>query len=103
MKYPNNITMADTGWARIHKGHGLNHDALREDLAKELGQGLPDQEMRIRELYFAYTPRVKWCEPYGHACALNGEWHGHWSEVRPNDDSAVTIVEWHRVPAPATS
>jgi hypothetical protein len=25
------------------------------------------------------------------------------NNIRPNDDSAVTIVEWHRVPAPATS
>ena len=37
--------------------------------------------MRIRELDFAYAPRVTWCEQYGPTCDLNGEWHGHCSEV----------------------
>lgn len=30
MKYPNNITTADTAWARIHHGRSLNPDTRRE-------------------------------------------------------------------------
>ncbi|MEB3023015.1 MULTISPECIES: hypothetical protein [Mycolicibacter] len=90
--------MGDTGWARIHQGHGLDLDMLRADLIREHGDALPGQELRIRELHFGYAPRVMWCGQYGTPCELQGEWHGHWYEVQPSSDSAVTVAEWQQVP-----
>lgn len=93
MKYPTDM-VTDDGWLRIHEGHNLSREALEYDL-RERGHARPDgTELHVDEWHLGYAPRVKWCAQYGWPCDQEGEWHGHWYHVQPNDRSAFTAVSW---------
>lgn len=100
MKYPNDI-VNDDGWGRIHEGHGLDLDGLQRDLERNGGQQRrPGEHLNIREVYFCWVPRIKWCGNLGWPCDNEGEWHSHWEEVRPNPERAFTVVNWSLEEAP---
>lgn len=93
--YPRDIVTID-GWGRIHEGHSLDPATLRDDLREKMRDGAPGQEPAINEVYLKHTSRIMWCERLdGAGCDLNGEWHGHWSEVMPSPGSEFTLVHWH--------
>lgn len=89
--YPTDIVTSE-GWARIHQGHELDRDLLLADLASAQVP-LQGDVLRVHEAHFAYKPRVKWCSNFdGYGCDQEGEWHGHWFEVKPGPDTAFTVV-----------
>lgn len=96
MKYPADIVTNDGEWGRVHLGHDLNREMLREDL---LDSGVADPPfddagIEVDQVHFRYAPRVKWCADYGGPCDLEGQWHGHWHSVLPHPERAMTIVLW---------
>jgi hypothetical protein len=101
MEYPTDI-VNDYGWGRIHRGHNLTLDMLQRDMVEHHGYPAEGQSMRIEEVHMRYVPRVKWCERLdGWPCDDEGEWHSHWTAVRPGQDTAFTLVHWESVRQPA--
>lgn len=95
MKYPADIVT--DRWGRIHRGHGLDVEMLREDLEHNVGPQPVGHDLHIDQWHLGYAPRVKWCENYGWPCDEEGEWHAHWYAAKPTDDNAFTMVSWQRV------
>lgn len=91
--YPADIVSEDTGWGRIHEGHGLSVASLKADYEHCAG-GVPDGcALTVDEVWFGFVRRVKWCEPYiGWGCDQEGDWHSHWYAVRPAPGFAYTVV-----------
>lgn len=95
MRYPTDIVNDDHGWHRIHKGHNLDRDMLRADLEEAVDLQRIGTELVVKEVYLRYVPRVKWCERLdGWVCDDQGQWHSHWTEVKPTPERAMTIVYW---------
>lgn len=93
-KYP--ADYYDHQWGRIHQGHGLSRHALWVDLRDSVPQP-PNSHMRVDELHLREIPRVMWCERYDSPCEFNGEWHRHWTAVKPGDEaSEMTQAYWSR-------
>lgn len=90
--YPTDI-YTDAGHGRIHEGHGLTATELRDDLNYAIGPRQP-YLIDIEQVWLRYQPRVKWCERIdGIGCDMNGDWHGHWSQVRKGTPGcAYTVV-----------
>lgn len=96
------------GDAAILDEHGHTSEALARLVEPVIGPG----PYEVHEVWMHHTPRVKWCERIDSACDSNGEWHGHWSEVRRNplhpESCAVSVVfppvekETDRAESPAT-
>lgn len=98
MKYPTDYINEDTGWSRIHRGHGLDRDALAADVKHAQGwvPGM-DGPLVVEEVWLAYTPRVKWCANLlGAPCGQEGDWHAHWHEVHPAPGCNFTLVRVDR-------
>jgi len=96
-RYPTDIVTTDgDGWARIHKGHGLDKEMLREDVIHNVDDQRVGEVLVVEEVHLSYTPRVKWCSRHsdGWGCDHEGEWHGHWFAVRPGADTAFTLARW---------
>jgi hypothetical protein len=92
MDYPADI-YTDRGHSRIHEGHGLTPEVLRDDLDYAIGPRQP-YDLEVEEVWMTYRRRVMWCDRIdGFGCDMNGEWHGHFSEVRAGTPGcAYTIV-----------
>jgi hypothetical protein len=70
------------GHALILRGHNLDAKTTRFVAEKEQ----LDHPQSV-EVYWHEHRRVMWCERIdGFGCDQNGEWHRHWSEVKPNAD-----------------
>ena len=94
--YPTDI-VTDDGWERIHRGHGLDRDALRADLDHNQGVARGGWDLVVQEVHLAYQPRVKWCGRRGEPCDNEGDWHAHWHEVRSGDDATkFTLARYRR-------
>ncbi|SDH55080.1 hypothetical protein [Microbacterium sp. 77mftsu3.1] len=93
--YPGLIYTGE-GPEAILLGHGLPLDEVIAAEADILGPLEPKFERVISEVHFAYTPRVKHCSRLdGWGCDQEGEWHGHFYEVKPAAGTAHTLVR-HR-------
>lgn len=90
VKYPAMILNED-GWGVILEGHALEAAVLRDACVEWFGSDSP----RVQEVHFEYVPRIKNCSQRdGWGCDNEGDWHGHWFEVRPAPDgsTAFTII-----------
>lgn len=96
--YPQDI-VNESGWGRIHQGHGLDRSKLQADLEHNVGAQIGGELLTITETRLAYRPRIKWCGRIdGFGCDNEGEWHRHWFEVRQNGE-LFTIAQWLPVPS----
>ena len=92
------LMVEDNGYAAILRGHGLSQDVI--DAAEEsmIGKPAEDYFTEVEEVWFDWVPRVKWCSRHplsgGWSCDQEGDWHGHWFEVRETDIEAChfTII-----------
>ncbi len=79
------------GWALIFAGHGHDTNALIDAASDEFGT----RSFVTEEAWLQRHKRVMWCERIdGFGCDNNGEWHAHWSGVRPNVNESTkwTVV-----------
>lgn len=92
---PVNVMTDDDIDQRMYPGHGLDADVLRADLIAEYGPPGVGEVLVTEEVHFRYVPRVKHCSEYdGFGCPLDGDWHAHWTQVRPHPDAAYTLAWW---------
>lgn len=95
MKYPAMI-LTDDGWGVILEGHSLQGETLRTLCREWFGS----EVFRSQEVHFEYVPRIKHCSQRdGWGCDNEGEWHGHWFEVRPAADGSTAFTILHEVEA----
>ena len=96
MKYPTDIVVDNlTAWRRIHRGHDLDVDMLRRDLAEAQGDEPTATGVKVDEVWLRYVPRVKWCAAVdGWGCDEQGEWHSHWFATMPGTGDAFSIAGW---------
>jgi hypothetical protein len=94
-KYPALIYTAD-GPEAIARGHGLSIAQIEAAEREVLGELDPGRERVVQEVNFRFVSRIKWCANLdGFGCDQEGEWHGHWTEVRPNPsapNTAYTLI-----------
>lgn len=97
-EYPTDYISEDTGKSRIHRGHGLDRDVLAADV--EHAQGWvagEDGDLVVEEVWLHYVPRIKWCSNLdGFGCGSEGDWHGHWTQVRPSPGAEFTLARADR-------
>lgn len=92
------LMVEDNGYAAILRGHGLPANALEAAEASMIGKPDDGWFTQVEEVCFDWVPRVKWCSRHplsaGWSCDQEGEWHGHWFEVRETDIEAChfTII-----------
>ncbi|MEB3023450.1 MULTISPECIES: hypothetical protein [Mycolicibacter] len=95
-QYPADIIIHDDDWGRIHLGHNLDRDMLRQELL-EANVDTPHVGITVEEGHFRYLPRVKWCANYiMGGCDQEGDCHSHWYPVKPQPGSAMTVVTWDK-------
>lgn len=85
ISYPTDIHTVN-GWERIHTGHSLDPDELIADFTREHIKVRSDQIIALEEVFFSFSPRVKWCGRRGNPCFADGTWHPHWYGVEPTPD-----------------
>lgn len=102
MKYPTEIVDDYGQWGRIHRGHGLDQGDLEADLEFNQGRPFVPASLKLKEVHFRYIPRIKWCDLYG-GCDQEGDWHGHWVEVKPSESTAFTVATWELADEAAAS
>jgi hypothetical protein len=93
--------VTEDGWTRLHRGHKLDRDDLRDDLVHNQGEPLPGHDLHVDEWNLGYAPRVKWCEQYGWPCNQEGDWHAHWYQAKPSESNAFSVASWQHVYAEA--
>lgn len=95
--YPTLIHTYD-GWGVIARGHNLTPEQHLEVIRDYDAAMLPAKGHTIQaaEVHFGYSPRVKWCgDRYGSSCDQEGDWHGHWYDLRANDDQSTKFTVLH--------
>ncbi|QDM57121.1 hypothetical protein SEA_WHACK_58 [Rhodococcus phage Whack] len=95
MSYPTDyFDFTTETFGRIHEGHNLDRDALMADLV-EARWNQPGKQMQVAEEHLRYHPRLKWCgRMFGWPCDNEGAWHAHWEGVKPDVDTAFTVIQW---------
>ncbi|KAB2809245.1 hypothetical protein F9L07_19585 [Pimelobacter simplex] len=86
------VTLEDfSGHALILRGHALSAETIAKVAAEE-----HITRPKTVEVFWNEHPRVKWCERIdGFGCDENGDWHRHWSAVKPNaNESTHFTVMW---------
>ena len=99
VSYPTGIHTYD-GWGVIAEGHKLS-EAEQLAAIREYDEGLTPTEgqtINAEEVYFGYSPRVKWCgDKFGASCDQDGDWHPHWYAIRANNDERTWFTILHCV------
>lgn len=86
----------EVGWARVHRGHGLDADGLAADLRVAHGPPSPGQELCVEEVHLGRLASVRWCGDFGARCPREGELHAHWYFASPAANNEFTITRWVR-------
>lgn len=74
-------------WGVIIPGADVAPEVVEAAMEGHHGPARPEQRTITEVQHVTYQPRVMWCERYGQACEMNGEWHGHWHGVLHNPRS----------------